>query len=131
MNHPGAFSPATSLVESEGLVATLTGYGLRLLNPADGSTIWDLQLSGDAPFPMGCYAKQPHPVIAPPIRYNDNLLLPGLDGQVRVISMAGEQVSSTQLTAPIAAGLGRSDDRLLALGTDGSLTCLDANQIGA
>ena len=127
--HHGAFSPVTPVVTRAGYVVTVSGHGLRMLDRATGSTLWDLPITGDAPFPMASYTKTPHPVIAPPLLVStpngsDQLLLPGLDGVVRRITLDGELVGATQLASPIAAGLVRAGDRVIAVGTDGNVLAL-------
>lgn len=122
--HPGTFSPATPVVTPAGYAVTATGHGIRMLAPADGATVWELEIEGDAPFPMRSYSKRPHPVIAPPTLVGGRLVLPGLDGLVRVIGVDGRMLHTTQLASPIAAALEPAGDRLLAVGTDGNLVCL-------
>lgn len=122
--HEGGFSPATPIVTPAGYVVTVTGRGIRMLDKTTGETIWDLPIEGDAPFPMASYTKTPHPVIAPPILVGDELLLPGIDGVIRRISLDGVVVGQTQLASPIAAGLVDAGDRLIAVGTDGNVIAL-------
>ena len=122
--HPGTFSPASPVVTPGGYVATVTGHGIRMLSPVDGAIIWDLEIDGDAPFPMRSYSKRPHPVLAPPTLADDRLVLPGLDGIIRVIGLDGLVQRTVQLRSPIAAALEPAGDRLLAVGTDGNLVCL-------
>ncbi|MDF2443948.1 MAG: hypothetical protein JWR01_2151, partial [Subtercola sp.] len=127
--HEGGFSPVTPLVTSAGYVVTVTGRGIRMLDRTSGETLWDLPITGDAPFPMASYTKTPHPVIAPPSVVqagdgSDQLLLPGLDGIIRRITLAGELIGETQLASPIAAGLVSAGDRMIAVGTDGNVLAL-------
>lgn len=129
--HPGAFSPATPLVTDRGYIITATGHGIRMLDPIDGSTQWDLEVSGDAPFPMRSYSKRPHPVIAPPTLVEGRLVLPGLDGLIRVIDLDGTVLSEEQLAAPLAAALELAGDRLIGVGTDGNIVCLSVAALTA
>ncbi|BDZ51888.1 hypothetical protein GCM10025867_41290 [Frondihabitans sucicola] len=69
--HEGGFSPATPLVTDLGYVVTVTGRGIRMLDRTTGETLWNADITGDAPFPMASYTKTPHPVIAPPSLVGD------------------------------------------------------------
>ncbi|WP_184238793.1 PQQ-binding-like beta-propeller repeat protein [Conyzicola lurida] len=122
--HEGGFSPATPIVTPVGYVVTVTGHGLRMVSAETGETLWDLPIEGDAAFPMAAYTKAAHPVIAPPVLVGDELLLPGLDGVIRRISLDGVVVGQTQLASPIAAALVDAGDRLIAVGTDGNVIAL-------
>ncbi|WP_158251201.1 PQQ-binding-like beta-propeller repeat protein [Cryobacterium sp. Y11] len=124
-DHDGGFSPATPLVTPAGYLVTVTGHGIRMLDPDTGATIWDTPVTGDAPFPMGSYKKAAHPVIAPPILVEDHLLLPGLDGTIRSYTLDGIERERTQLASPIAAALTRAGDKIIAVGTDGVVLALD------
>lgn len=128
--HEGGFSPSSPVFTPAGYVVTVTGRGLRMVDPDTGSTIWDTVVEGDAPFPMGSYTKAPHPVLAPPTLVGEHLLLPGLDGTVRRFTLAGEQIGRAQFDTPFAAALVSVDQAgevVLAAGTDGSVRCLDAS----
>lgn len=125
-DHPGRFSPASPLVTSAGYVATVTGQGIRLLERETGESIWELTIEGDAPFPMSSYTKVPHPVIAAPLAMGDDLLLPGLDGIVHRISLAGRHRGEAQLSAPIAAPLVDAGSAVIAVGVDGGILALSA-----
>lgn len=126
--HEATFSPATPLVTHAGYVITIAGYGIRMLDPETGATIWDAPVEGDAPFPMSSYNKAPHPVIAPPTLVGEHLLLPGLDGVIRRFDLRGNLLGSTQLASPIAAELLLAGDRIIAVGTDGCVMALDAER---
>ena len=125
--HEGGFSPATPVITEAGYVVTITGYGLRMLDRETGNTIWDLPISGEAPFPMASYTKIPHPVIAAPTLVGEHLMLPGLDGIVRRIDLGGNIVGQTQLGSPIAASLVQAGDRLIAVGVDGNVLALSTD----
>ncbi|MBF4607604.1 PQQ-binding-like beta-propeller repeat protein [Curtobacterium sp. VKM Ac-1393] len=127
--HEGGFSPATPVVTDRGYVVTVTGHGIRMVDPDDGSTVWDAPVTGDAPFPMGSYTKAPHPVIAPPVLVGDQLLLPGLDGTVRRFDLDGVEVGRSQLASPIAAPLVVVGDRVVAVATDGTVMAFDAARL--
>lgn len=129
-HHEGAFSPATPLVTEAGIVVTVTGHGLRLLDPLTGETIWDLPISGHAPFPMSSYSKRAHPVIAPPVRVDGELLLLGLDGVIRRVSLGGRLLGETQLSSPLAAPLASAGDTVIAVTTDGAVIALDPAALG-
>ncbi|MCJ0902439.1 PQQ-binding-like beta-propeller repeat protein [Rhodococcus sp. ARC_M6] len=129
--HPGGFSPASPIVTDAGYLVTVAGYGLRMLDPATGATIWDTPVTGDAPFPMSSYSKAPHPVIAPPTIVGAHLLLPGLDGVIRRFDLQGQLIGTTQLASPIAAELVLAGDRLIAVGTDGVVLALDTQRVAA
>lgn len=128
--HEGGFSPTTPLVTDRGIVVTVTGRGIRMLDRVSGVTLWDSPVTGHAPFPMASYTKVPHPVIAPPLLVGDALLLPGLDGTIRRFDLDGAEVGRTQLASAFAAGLVEATDsrgvsRLLAVGVDGNVLALD------
>ncbi|RLP83055.1 hypothetical protein D9V34_07385 [Mycetocola lacteus] len=120
-DHPGAFSPATPLVTPAGYLVTVTGHGIRMIDPATGETRWDVEVQGEAPFPMRSYSKRPHPVIAPPSLIGDLIVLPGLDGLVRVYTLEGALRGSVQVGTPLAAALSRVGEDLVGVGTDGSV----------
>ena len=122
--HQGGFSPATPVITDAGYVVTVTGHGLRLLERETGQTLWDLPITGAAPFPMASYTKIPHPVIAAPLLVGVHLILPGLDGIVRRIDLEGNVIGQTQLASPIAASLVEAGDRLIAVGVDGNVLAL-------
>ncbi|SDY52443.1 outer membrane protein assembly factor BamB family protein [Herbiconiux ginsengi] len=127
--HEGGFSPATPVVTEEGIVVTVTGHGIRMLDRETGETVWDRRIDGEAPFPMASYTKTPHPVIAAPAVVEGadrrELLLPGLDGVVRRISLDGSVIGSAQLASPFAATLVDAGDLVIAVGTDGNVVALD------
>lgn len=124
VDHPGRFSPASPVITERGYVATVAGQGIRLLDRETGTSIWELAVDGDAPFPMSSYAKLAHPVIAAPTVVAGGLLLPGLDGVVRRIDLDGTIVGQTQLSAPIAAPLVDAGSAVLAVGVDGGIIAL-------
>ncbi|WAA67524.1 PQQ-binding-like beta-propeller repeat protein [Microbacterium oxydans] len=118
--HPGAFSPASPVITRAGYLVTVTGHGIRMVDPLTGDTIWEREITGEAPFPMRSYSKRPHPVIAPPTLVDDLLILPGLDGLVRVFDLDGTLLGSAQLGTPLAAAFTVAGDDLIAIGTDGT-----------
>lgn len=129
-DHPGSFSPVPPLVTDAGYVVTATGHGIRLLDPVDGTVRWELEVTGDAPFPMRSYSKDPHPVIAGPVLVDDQLVLPGLDGVVRVIDLSsGDLRGEIQLPSPTAAPFVREGDLLVTVGTDGAIIALSASAL--
>ncbi|MGZ0712679.1 outer membrane protein assembly factor BamB family protein (plasmid) [Coraliomargarita sp. W4R53] len=127
--HPGSFSPASPVVTARGYVATAAGHGLLMLDPVSGETIWELEIDGDAPFPMRSYSKRPHPVIAPPTLVGEHLVLPGLDGVVRVVDLDGHIIAMAQIASPLAGAFELSGDRLVAVGTNGNVVCLSASAL--
>ncbi|WFR74227.1 PQQ-binding-like beta-propeller repeat protein [Prescottella defluvii] len=118
------------MITGHGYVVTVPGLGLRMLDPDTGETIWEAAIDGDAPFPMSSYTKRPHPVIAPPLLRDRHLLLPGLDGTIRRIDLDGTELGRTQYASPFAAALTDAGDRVLAVGTDGTILALDPATIG-
>lgn len=125
VDHPAGFSPSTPQITPRGYVTTVAGHGVRMLDRTSGATEWELTITGDAPFPMSAYAKLPHPVLAAPTIADDAILLPGLDGTIRRISLDGVEVGRAPLSAPIAAPLvAGGGDLLLAVGTDGGIRAL-------
>jgi len=129
-SHPGNYAPTTPVITGHGYVVTVPGLGLRMLDPDTGETIWEAAIDGDAPFPMSSYTKRPHPVIAAPLLRDRHLLLPGLDGTIRRIDLDGTELGRTQYASPFAAALTDAGDRVLAVGTDGTVLALDPAAIG-
>ncbi|MFV0632906.1 PQQ-binding-like beta-propeller repeat protein [Demequina sp.] len=127
--HTSVFSPAAPVVTPAGYVVTATGQGLRLIDPADGSVRWELAIDGAAPFPMASYSKNPHPVVAPPTLVDDALVLPCLDGTIRVIGLDGAERGRVQLDTPFGAAFTRDGDLLVGLGTDGAVVALSATAL--
>ncbi|MFX5793766.1 hypothetical protein ABTD98_22105, partial [Acinetobacter baumannii] len=80
-----------------------------------GDIRWDREITGEAPFPMRSYSKAPHPVIAPPTLIADRLVLPGLDGLIRVFDLDGNLLSKSQIGSPLAAELTVAGDLLLTV----------------
>lgn len=129
VEHEGAFSPAAPIVTPAGYLVTVTGHGIRMIDPDTGATIWDREVSGNAPFPMRSYSKQPHPVIARPTLVDDQIILPGLDGMIRVYGLDGELRGSLQLGSPLAAALTPIEDDLVGIGTDGTVFRLSVTSL--
>lgn len=123
--HEGGFSPATPVVTDAGYLVTVTGRGIRMLDPETGATRWDRAIDGDAPFPMASYTKAPHPTIAPPVLVDGTLVLPGLDGKIRRYALDGGRVGEAQLASPLAAALVDGGEVLVGVGVDGSVLALD------
>ncbi|SMH28196.1 Outer membrane protein assembly factor BamB, contains PQQ-like beta-propeller repeat [Rathayibacter oskolensis] len=129
--HPGGFSPSTPLVTERGIVATAAGQGIRMLDSETGATIWDLDIAGDAPFPMASYTKIPHPVLAAPTLVDGELLLPGLDGVIRRVDFDGRQIGESALGVPLASSLTDAGGALVAVGVDGGVLALERTVAGA
>ena len=127
--HGTGYSPAAPAVTPAGYAVAVAGYGLRMLEPATGAVIWEVPIEGDAPFAMSSYQKRPNPVIAPPVLVGDDLLLPGLDGVIRRFDLEGRLLGTTQLASPIAAALVHTGNRIIAVGTDGTVLALDADRV--
>lgn len=123
--HPGGFSPSTPLVTEHGIVATAAGQGIRMLDRETGATLWNLDIAGDAPFPMASYTKTPHPVLAAPTLVDGELLLPGLDGVISRIGMDGTLLGSSAFGVPFASSLTDAGSALIAVGVDGGVLALD------
>ncbi|KAE8765992.1 PQQ-binding-like beta-propeller repeat protein [Georgenia thermotolerans] len=127
--HEGSFSPAAPLVTDAGVVVTVGGRGLRLLDPEDGGTRWDLPVAPAAPFPLQPYAKTGGTVLAPPLLLEDRLLLPGLDGTVRTVSLEGTELARLDLGVPIAAPLTDAGEHVVGIGVDGGIFALEKGDL--
>lgn len=127
--HPGAFSPASPIVTPAGYLVTATGYGLLMLDPASGAILWERAITGNAPFPMRGYSKDPNPVVAAPTLINERIILPGLDGVVRVYGLDGALLTHVAVGSPLAAEFTHTGNHLLAVGTDGTLLALSVSAL--
>lgn len=128
-NHPGAFSPASPIITPAGYLVTATGHGLLMLDPASGAILWERAITGEAPFPMRGYSKDPNPVVAAPTLLEDRIILPGLDGLIRVYDLNGTLLTQTHVGSPLAAEFARTGDHLLTVGTDGTLLAISISAL--
>ena len=122
--HVGGFSPATPVVTDAGIVATVGGAGLRMLDRVDGHTIWDTPVAASAALPFQPYAKTGGVVLAPPTLTGDTLVLPCLDGTVRTFTLDGSPTRTVTHDAPLAAPLADAGDELVGVDVDGRVICL-------
>lgn len=123
--HDGGFSPSAPVVTERGVVVTVGGHGLRMLDRADGRTLWDAPVDDGAPLPFHPYSKTSRTVLAPPTAVGGHLVLPGLDGAVRTYSHDGRLTRTTPLGVPVAAPLADAGDVLVGVDVDGSVFALD------
>ncbi|WP_083879271.1 outer membrane protein assembly factor BamB family protein [Leucobacter salsicius] len=127
--HSGGFSPGTPLVTPLGYIATIAGQGLRCLDPVSGDVIWELEIRGEAPFPVRSYTKVSDPTFAPPLFVDGLLVLPGLDGKVRLITGEGRLLGDVQFGAPFASEFVRSGDSLIGLDVTGSMRSISVRAL--
>ena len=128
-NHEGSFSPATPVVTEAGIVVTVGGRGLRLLDPTDGSTVWDVEVEAAAPFALQPYSKRGGTVLAPPMLLGERLVLPGLDGLLRVFSLAGDLLDQLDVGIPVAAPLTDAGNTVVGVGVDGGIFAIDKGDL--
>ncbi|WP_164737313.1 PQQ-binding-like beta-propeller repeat protein [Georgenia sp. SYP-B2076] len=128
-DHEGSFSPATPVVTEAGIVVTVGGRGLRLLDGDDGRTIWDIEVAPAAPFPLQPYSKRGGTVLAPPLLLDERLVLPGLDGAVRVFSLGGDLVHQVDVGVPVAAPLTDAGDAVVGVGVDGGVFTISKGEL--
>lgn len=122
--HEGGFSPATPVVTSNGLVVTIGGVGLRMLDRTDGRTLWDAPVDAASALPFQPYTKTGGVVLAPPTLTGDHLVLPCLDGAVRTYSLDGSLIRTVTHDAPLAAPLSDAGDLLVSVDVDGRVIAL-------
>ncbi|MGX1856382.1 outer membrane protein assembly factor BamB family protein [Dietzia sp. NPDC055340] len=122
--HEGGFSPAAPVVTDRGVVVTVGGVGLRMLDRADGSALWDTPVSASAALPFQPYAKAGGVVLAPPTPTGDRLVLPCLDGAIRTYALDGSLTRTVAHDAPLAAPLADAGDLLVGVDVDGRVIAL-------
>ncbi|UNK46174.1 PQQ-binding-like beta-propeller repeat protein [Arthrobacter sulfonylureivorans] len=123
--HEGNFSPSAPVATDRGIITTVGGHGLEMLDRSDGRKLWEARVDDSAPFPLQPYAKQAHPVLAPPTVLGDRIILPCLDGEVRVFSLEGELLHRVVVGVPVAAPLADAASVLIGVGVDGGVFALD------
>lgn len=119
--HAGGFSPAAPVVTDRGILVTVGGVGLRMLDRADGHLVWETKLDVVAPLPFQPYSKVGGVVLAPPTVVGDRVVLPCLDGTVRTLTFDGQVIGTVALGAPIAAPLTDTGDLLVGVDVDGGV----------
>ena len=122
--HEGSFSPSSPVVTERGIIATAGGLGIEMIDRVDGRRLWEARLEPAAPFPLQPYSKQGRTVLAPPTVLGDRIVLPGLDGAVRVFSLDGELLSQCMVGVPVAAPLADAGNTLIGVGVDGGVFAL-------
>lgn len=127
--HEGGFSPSAPVVTELGVVVTVGGVGLRMLDKANGRTLWDAPVDASAAFPFQPYTKSGHAVLAPPTALDDHLALPCLDGGIRAYSNDGRLTRCTPLGVPVAAPLAYGGDVLVGIDVDGCVFALDTKEL--
>ncbi|MGP6174601.1 outer membrane protein assembly factor BamB family protein [Corynebacterium sp. A21] len=123
--NPGRFSPSTPIPTPKGILSTVIGHGLQMLDSTDGSVLWEFQVKADSPFPMQPYSKGHGPVLAQPTLVDDQILLPGLDGKIRILSLDGKLLAEKNIGLPMASPLSLSNEYLLGLSLTGCLFAVE------
>lgn len=123
-SHEGGFSPAAAVVTDRGIVVTIAGAGLRMLDRTDGRTLWDAPVDASTPLPFQPYSKRGGVVLAPPTPTGDHLVLPCLDGTIRTFTLDGSPTRTVELDAPLAAPLADSGDLLVGVDVEGRVIAL-------
>ena len=123
---PGIFNPATPIATSHGVAVVLAEHGVRMLDPDDGRVRWAVAFEEVGPYPMACYGKDPHLLLAEPAVLRESLVLGALDGRVRVLAAAsGEVLATVAVGVPIAAAPVVRGDSVIVVGVDGTLCSVD------
>ncbi|MGX6511649.1 outer membrane protein assembly factor BamB family protein [Rhodococcus sp. SJ-2] len=123
--HTGNYSATSPVVTDRGILVTVVGSGITMLDRNDGSRLWDVRVEPEAPFPMQPYSKQSGAVVAPPLVLDDRVVLPCVDGVIRTYSLDGELVTAVSVGVPVAAPLVNSGDVVVGVGVDGGVFALD------
>jgi outer membrane protein assembly factor BamB/predicted MPP superfamily phosphohydrolase len=120
---PTFFNLASPVVTHAGIALTLPGRGVVMLDRSSGAERWRVDISGPAPFPMIPYERSPSsPVFAAPCVAGDALVLPGLDGSLRILELHdGSCRTVIPVGVPVAAPPLEVDGRVFVRGTDSSL----------
>jgi hypothetical protein len=113
------------VVTDRGILVTVMGRGLTMLDRTDGHILWDLEIDSAAPFPMQPYSKQAGSVLAPPLVLDDTIILPCLDGTIRTYSLDGVPLTSVSVGVPVAAPLVDAGHLLIGVGLDGGVFAMD------
>jgi outer membrane protein assembly factor BamB len=122
---PGIFNPATPVVTPHGIVVTVAEEGVRMLDPDDGAVRWVATFDAVGPFPMSCYGKEPHLLLAEAAVWRDGLVLAALDGRVRVLdAVTGSVLDVADVGAPIASPPAVVDDAAIVVGMDGTVVAV-------
>ncbi|SBW26368.1 hypothetical protein FDG2_4869 [Candidatus Protofrankia californiensis] len=120
------YNPATPAATPWGIAVADAGHAITLLDRADGSVLWRTEIDAAAPFALTSYTRTPHPVFAPPTLLGEALVVPGLDGVVRVLdAQSGRPLREIPLGVPVAAPLAVAGELAVAVGVDGSVLALD------
>lgn len=123
--HGGGYSASTPVITDDGVVVTVVGSGLRLLDRHDGHTVWDAVVDARAPFPFQPYSKSDRAVLAPPTPVDGHLVLPGTDGLIRTFDACGRLVRTTTYGAPLASALTDAGGVLVGVDVRGRVIALD------
>jgi outer membrane protein assembly factor BamB/predicted MPP superfamily phosphohydrolase len=129
------YSPATPTGVPDGISTVIAGTDLVLLDRADGSVRWRTRLGIESDFAMDSYTRTPQALFAGPTPMvgedgDVRLLVPGLDGQLYAVDAAsGECRSTIKVGAPMAAPVVVSDEFVIALAVDGTITAIDRSAV--
>ncbi|MFD6858177.1 PQQ-binding-like beta-propeller repeat protein [Rhodococcus sp. NPDC060090] len=123
--HAGNYSATSPVVTDRGILVTVVGRGLTMLDRTDGHILWDLEIDSAAPFPMQPYSKQAGSVLAPPLVLDDTIILPCLDGTIRTYSLDGVPLTTVSVGVPTAAPLVDAGHLLIGVGLDGGVYAMD------
>lgn len=124
-SHEGRYSASTPLPTQKGILATVVGHGLRMLDPATGSLLWEHKVDAHSEYPMQPYSRGHGPVLAQPTVIANKIFLPGLDGRIRILSLGGELLGEVEAGGPIAAPLVASGESILGLNIYGGLFAVE------
>jgi outer membrane protein assembly factor BamB len=124
------FNQATPVSTPWGIAITDAGHAIALLDRDDGAVLWRTEIDADGPFAMTSYTRTPHPLFAPPTLLGETLVVPGLDGVLRVLdALTGAVLGEIPLDVPVAAPLALAGDLAIAVAVDGTVLGLDTHAI--
>ncbi|WP_131770200.1 PQQ-binding-like beta-propeller repeat protein [Candidatus Protofrankia californiensis] len=126
-------NPATPAATPDGIATVFGGDAVVLLDRGDGTQIWrtPARRSPGSELAMASYTRTPQVLFAGPttVPQGDGsvrLLLPGLDGHVHAFDGAsGKPLADVDVGSPIAAPAVVTDDTVLVLSVDGTVSALD------
>lgn len=127
--HDGGYSASTPVVTEHGVVSTVVGSGLRLLDRHSGHTVWEALIDAPSPLPFQPYSKSDRAVLAPPTPVDGHLLLPGTDGLIRTFDACGRLVRTTEYGTPVAAALTDAGNAVVGVDVRGRVFALDKKEL--
>ena len=123
------FNPATPVSTPWGIAIADAGNGVALLDRDDGRVRWRTRIDATAPFAMTSYAQTPQPVFAAPTLIGDALVVPGLDGVLRILDgETGRHRTEIELGVPVAAPLAVAGSDAVAIGVNGTVFAVDVKE---